>query len=61
MINPDFGITQFIVSFIEVAFSLALPIAILFILCKIYVRLKSIEEYLSKIEHRSSLKNGLES
>lgn len=48
MINPDFGITQFIVSFIEVAFNLALPIAMLFILYKIYVKLKSIEEHLKQ-------------
>ena len=48
MINPDFGMTQFIVSFIEVAFNLALPIAILFMLYKIYVKLKSIEEHLKQ-------------
>jgi hypothetical protein len=48
MINPDFGVTEVIVRLIEVAFSLALPVALLFILCKIYNKLKSIEEHLDK-------------
>ena len=46
MINPDFGMAELIVSFIEGAFSLALPVAILLIMYKIYVKLKSLEEHL---------------
>ncbi|HLO15926.1 MAG TPA: hypothetical protein VK206_13920 [Anaerolineales bacterium] len=48
MMIPGFGVGELIVSFIAVAFSLALPIAILFLLYKIYVKLKSIEEHLKK-------------
>jgi hypothetical protein len=48
MIIPGFGIGELFVSFIAVAFSLALPLGILFLLYKIYVKLKSIEEQLKK-------------
>jgi hypothetical protein len=48
MIIPGFGIGEFFVSFIAVAFSLALPLGILFLLYKIYIKLKSIEEQLKK-------------
>jgi hypothetical protein len=44
----QFGIGEFLVSFVAVAFSLALPLGILFLLYKIYVRLKSIDEQLKK-------------
>ena len=48
MITPHFGIAEFLVSFIAVGLSLALPLGILFLLYKIYVKLKSIEEHLKK-------------
>jgi hypothetical protein len=48
MINPGFGIMEIVVSFIVVAFSLALPLGILFLLYKIYIKLTSIEEQLKK-------------
>jgi hypothetical protein len=48
MIAPGFGIGELFVSFIAVAFSLALPLGILFLLYKIYIKLKSIEEQLKK-------------
>jgi hypothetical protein len=48
MIAPGFGIGELLVSFIAVAFSLALPLGILFLLYKIYTKLKSIEEQLKK-------------
>ena len=48
MIAPGFGIGELLVSFIAVAFSLALPLGILFLLYKIYIKLKSIEEQLKK-------------
>jgi len=48
MINPGFGIVEAMVSFIAVAFSLALPLGILFLLYKIYTKLTSIEEQLKK-------------
>jgi hypothetical protein len=48
MINPGFGIMEIVVSFIAVAFSLALPLGILFLLYKIYIKLTSIEEQLKK-------------
>jgi hypothetical protein len=47
MITTGFGIGE-LVSFIAVAFSLALPLGILFLLYKIYIKLKSIEEPLKK-------------
>ena len=46
MINPGFGMLELIVSFIAVALSLALPLAILFFLYKIYIKVKGIEEHL---------------
>lgn len=48
MITTHFGIVEFLVSFIAVGFSLALPLGILFLLYKIYIKLKSIEEQLKK-------------
>jgi hypothetical protein len=48
MIIPGFGIGELFVSFIAVALSLALPLGILFLLYKIYIRLNSIEEQLKK-------------
>ncbi len=48
MITPGFGIGELFVSFIAVAFSLALPLGILFLLYKIYTKLKSIEEQMKK-------------
>jgi hypothetical protein len=48
MITPGSGIGELFVSFIAVAFSLALPLGILFLLYKIYIKLKSIEEQLKK-------------
>lgn len=48
MINPDIGVVELLVSFIVLAFSLALPVAILFLLYKIYMKLRNIEEHLKK-------------
>jgi len=48
MITPGFGIGELLVSFIAVAFSLALPLGIIFLLYKIYIKLKNIEEQLKK-------------
>ncbi len=48
MINMGFGVGELLVSFIVVVLSLALPLAILFLLYKIYVKLKDIEEQLKK-------------
>ncbi len=48
MINMGFGIGELLVSFIIVVLSLALPVAIVFLLYKIYVKLKDIEEQLKK-------------
>jgi hypothetical protein len=48
MMNPSFGIMEIMVSFIAVVFSLALPLGVLFLLYKIYDKLKSIEEQLKK-------------
>jgi hypothetical protein len=48
MITPGFGIGELFVSFIAVAFSLALPLGIVFLLYKIYIKLKNIEEQLKK-------------
>ena len=48
MITPGFGIGELLVSFIAVAFSLALPLGIVFLLYKIYIKLKNIEEQLKK-------------
>ena len=49
-----FGIGEILISFITVAFSLALPLGILFFLYKIYVKLNSIEEQLKKNEKNDS-------
>jgi preprotein translocase subunit SecD len=46
MINPSFGLMEIIFGLIAVTLSLALPLAILFFLYKIYIKLKSIEEHL---------------
>ncbi len=46
MINMGFGIGELLVSFIVVVLSLALPVGILFLLYKIYGKLKNIEEQL---------------
>jgi len=48
MITPGFGVGELLVGFIEVAFSLAFPVALLFILYRIYIKLRNIEEYLKK-------------
>jgi hypothetical protein len=48
MMMPGFGIGELFVSFIAVAFSLALPLGIVFLLYKIYIKLKNIEEQLKK-------------
>ena len=45
---PGFGIGELFVSFLAVAFSLALPLGIVFLLYKIYIKLKNIEEQLKK-------------
>jgi hypothetical protein len=46
MILSGFGVGEILISLIAVMFSLALPLGILFLLYKIYVKLKSIEEHL---------------
>ena len=48
MMMPGFGIGELFVSFLAVAFSLALPLGIVFLLYKIYIKLKNIEEQLKK-------------
>lgn len=48
MANMSIGIVELIVIFITAVFSLALPVAILVFLYKIYIRLKGIEEELKK-------------
>lgn len=48
MILSGFGIGELLISFIAVMFSLAFPFGILFLLYKIYIKLKSIEEHLKK-------------
>jgi len=48
MITPGFDTGELLSSFIVVAFNLALPVAILFLLYKIYIKLKNIEEHLKK-------------
>ena len=45
---PGFGTGELFVSFVAVAFSLALPLGIVFLLYKIYIKLKNIEEQLKK-------------
>ncbi|HET8563492.1 MAG TPA: hypothetical protein VFM35_06425 [Candidatus Binatia bacterium] len=46
--TPGFGLVELLIIFIVVVFNLALPLAILFLLYKIYVKLQGIEEYLKK-------------
>ena len=48
MITSTFGLVEFLVSFMAVAFTLAIPLGILFLLYKIYIRLKQIEEKLDR-------------
>jgi hypothetical protein len=48
MITTGFGVGELVSSVILVALNLALPGAVLFLLYKIYVKLKSIEEHLKK-------------
>ena len=46
--NFGIGIGELLISFLAILWSLALPIAIIFLLYKIYDRLKNIEELLKK-------------
>jgi hypothetical protein len=46
MMNPGFGLMEMLISFVVVVFSVGLPLAILFLLYKIYTKLKNIEEQL---------------
>lgn len=48
MVNMGMGIVEFLVVLVVAVFSLALPVAILVILYKIYTTLKGIEEELKK-------------
>lgn len=48
MINTSIGVVELLVIFIITILSLGLPVAILFLLYKIYIKLKSIEEQLRK-------------
>lgn len=48
MITPGFGFGELLSTFIVVVFNLALPLAILYLLYKIYIKLKNIEEHLKK-------------
>jgi len=48
MMFPAFGLGEFLTDFIVVVFYLALPVAGLFILYKIYGKLKDIDEHLKK-------------
>ncbi len=48
MLINHFGIAEFLVSFLAVSLSLAFPLAILFLLHKIYRKLQNIEEHLKK-------------
>lgn len=48
MLMPGFGIGELLTMLIAVMFSLALPAAILFVLYKIYIKLRNIEEHLRK-------------
>jgi hypothetical protein len=45
---PGSGLGEWIVSVVAVMFSLALPLAILFLLYKIYIKRKNIEEQVRK-------------
>jgi hypothetical protein len=46
--TPDFSLGQLLTAFFTAAFSLALPLGVLFLLYKIYIKLKNIEEQLKK-------------
>ena len=48
MMTSQLGILELLVSFLVVGLGLALPLGILFLLYKIYTKLKSIEEHLRK-------------
>ena len=45
---PGFGLGELIVSAFMVIFTLGVPLAILFLLYKIYIKLKNIEEQVKK-------------
>ncbi len=48
MINSGIGVMELLVLFIVAVLSLALPVAVLVLLYKIYAKLKDIEERLRK-------------
>ncbi len=48
MINTGIGVVELFVIFLVAVLSLGLPLAVLFLLYKIYVKLKDIEEQLRK-------------
>ena len=48
MVNTSIGIVELFVIFIAAILSLGLPLAMLFLLYKIYIKLKDIEEQLKK-------------
>ncbi len=48
MENMSIGIVELLIIFLITVINLALPVAILFLLYKIYTRLKGIEEQLKK-------------
>ena len=48
MMTPGFGIAELLTTFVVVIFNIALPLAILFFLYKIYVKLQKIEELLKR-------------
>lgn len=48
MMTTGFGLGELLIGFIVVVFNLALPLAILFLLYKIYLKLQEIEKYLKK-------------
>jgi hypothetical protein len=48
MLFPDFGVVAFLVSFVIVSLSLAIPIGIIYLLVIIYRKLHNIEELIKK-------------
>ena len=48
MVNMGIGVVELLVALVAAVFSLALPIAILVLLYRIYTKLKDIEEQLRK-------------
>jgi hypothetical protein len=46
MIAPGFGVGELLSSFLVVAFNLALPLAGVLLLYKIYIKLKNIEDHI---------------